>query len=84
MISHDLELLDEAITRVLHLDRPDEADTGQIIEYRGTYSQYLRAREADEVRAAKMAAQQSKEIDRLQRVVDRFGAKASKIGRAHV
>ena len=78
VISHDLELLDEAITRVLHLDRPDEADTGQIIEYRGTYSQYLRAREADEVRAAKMAAQQSKEIDRLQRVVDRFGAKASK------
>ena len=82
VISHDLELLDEAITRVLHLDRPDEADTGQIIEYRGTYSQYLRSREADEARAAKMAAQQSKEIDRLQRVVDRFGAKASKAAMA--
>jgi len=82
VISHDLELLDEAITRVLHLDRPDEADTGQIIEYRGTYSQYLRSREADEVRAVKMAAQQSKEIDRLQRVVDRFGAKASKAAMA--
>ncbi|MEY3818507.1 MAG: hypothetical protein RIT00_1232 [Actinomycetota bacterium] len=24
VISHDLELLDEAITRVLHLDRADE------------------------------------------------------------
>jgi ATPase subunit of ABC transporter with duplicated ATPase domains len=82
VISHDLELLDEAITRVLHLDRPDEADTGQVIEYRGTYSQYLRSREADEARAAKMAAQQSKEIDRLQRVVDRFGAKASKAAMA--
>ena len=82
VISHDLELLDEAITRVLHLDRPDEGDSGQIIEYRGTYSQYLRAREADEARAAKMAAQQSKEIDRLQRVVDRFGAKASKAAMA--
>jgi len=82
VISHDLELLDEAITRVLHLDRPDEGDTGQIIEYRGTYSQYLRSREADEVRAAKMAAQQTKEIDRLQRVVDRFGAKASKAAMA--
>jgi ATPase subunit of ABC transporter with duplicated ATPase domains len=82
VISHDLELLDEAITRVLHLDRPDEADTGQIIEYRGTYSQYLRAREADAIRASKMAAQQSKEIDRLQRVVDRFGAKASKAAMA--
>ncbi|MEY4400169.1 MAG: hypothetical protein RL072_34 [Actinomycetota bacterium] len=82
VISHDLELLDEAITRVLHLDRPDEGDSGQVIEYRGTYSQYLRAREADEARAAKMAAQQSKEIDRLQRVVDRFGAKASKAAMA--
>ncbi|MFM8711961.1 MAG: ABC transporter ATP-binding protein, partial [Actinomycetota bacterium] len=82
VISHDLELLDEAITRVLHLDRPDEADVGQVIEYRGTYSQYLRAREADEARAVKMATQQSKEIERLQRVVDRFGAKASKASMA--
>lgn len=82
VISHDLELLDEAITRVLHLDRPSEADAGTIVEYRGTYSQYLRAREADEARAVKMATQQSKEIDRLQRVVDRFGAKASKASMA--
>lgn len=82
VISHDLELLDEAITRVLHLDRPDEESIGHIIEYRGTYSQYLRAREADEIRAAKMASQQSKEIERLQRVVDRFGAKASKASMA--
>ena len=28
VISHDLELLDEAITRVLHLDRPDEDSEG--------------------------------------------------------
>ena len=82
VISHDLELLDEAITRVLHLDRPSEADAGTIVEYRGTYSQYLRAREADEARAVKMATQQSKEIDRLQRVVERFGAKASKASMA--
>ncbi|MFM8775488.1 MAG: hypothetical protein ACKOEH_01125 [Actinomycetota bacterium] len=44
------------------------------MEYRGTYSQYLVSREADEVRQAKKATQQTKEIDRLQRVVDRFGA----------
>ena len=41
VISHDLDLLDEAITRVLHLDRPDEAGTGHLVEYRGTYSQYV-------------------------------------------
>ncbi len=44
VISHDLELLDESITRVLHLDRATEHDVGEIVEYRGTYSQYQRAR----------------------------------------
>ena len=39
VISHDLALLDQAITRILHLD------DGELIEYRGTYSQYLVARE---------------------------------------
>ena len=38
VISHDLDLLDEAITRVLHLDRPDEAAIGQLVEYKGTYT----------------------------------------------
>ena len=49
VISHDLALLDQAITRVLHLDE------GELIEYRGTYSQYLVARKADEERRAKIA-----------------------------
>ena len=35
VVSHDLELLDQAITRVLHLD------DGDLREYKGTYSQYL-------------------------------------------
>ena len=83
VISHDLELLDEAITRVLHLDRPDEAGVGQLVEYRGTYTQYREARAADEVLRAKTAARQSKEIARLQRFVDRFGAKATKAAAAH-
>ena len=83
VISHDLELLDEAITRVLHLDRSGEDAVGHIVEYKGTYSQYLTARAADEVRLAKKAAQQAKEINRLQSVVDRFGAKASKAAMAH-
>ncbi len=77
VISHDLELLDEAITRVLHLDRPTESGVGHLVEYRGTYSQYIDARAEDEKRLAKKAMLQSKEIDRLQRFVDRFGAKAT-------
>ena len=83
MISHDLDLLDEAITRVLHLDRPDENATGHLVEYKGTYSQYVAARAADEVRLTKLAERQAKEIARMQRFVDRFGAKASKASLAH-
>jgi ATPase subunit of ABC transporter with duplicated ATPase domains len=83
VISHDLDLLDEAITRVLHLDRPFEDSVGEVVEYRGTYSQYQTARAEDERRLAKKAAQQTKEIARLQEVVDRFGAKATKAAMAH-
>ena len=83
VISHDLDLLDEAITRVLHLDRTAEDEVGEIIEYRGTYSQYQRARAEDESRQIRKAALQSKEIARMQGVVDRFGAKATKAAMAH-
>ena len=83
VISHDLDLLDEAITRVVHLDRPNEDSLGTVYEYRGTYTQYRTARAKDEERLAKVAAQQSKEIARLQAVVDRFGAKATKAAMAH-
>src|SRR5436190_12997094 len=32
VISHDIDLLDEAITRVLHLDRPAEEAIGELVE----------------------------------------------------
>ncbi len=83
VISHDLDLLDEAITRVLHLDRDAEDAVGQLVEYRGTYSQYQASRQRDEERAAKAAAAQAKEVARLQGIVDRFGAKATKAAMAH-
>jgi ATPase subunit of ABC transporter with duplicated ATPase domains len=83
VVSHDLDLLDAAITRVLHLDRGGDDDVGTLVEYKGTYSQYLSARRKDEERLAKMAARQQAEVDRLQRLVDRFGAKATKAAMAH-
>jgi len=83
VISHDLDLLDEAITRVVHLDRSGHDDTGTVHEYKGTYSQYQRQRAADEVRLRKEAAGRAKEVDRLQAIVDRFGAKATKASMAH-
>jgi ATPase subunit of ABC transporter with duplicated ATPase domains len=64
VISHDLALLDQAITRILHLDE------GEMIEYRGTYSQYLVSRKADEERRAKIAVRQESEIRRLSTLAD--------------
>jgi ATPase subunit of ABC transporter with duplicated ATPase domains len=83
VISHDLELLDEAITRVLHLDRANETAIGTIVEYKGTYTQYVNGRAEDERRLTKQAAEQEREIARMQKFVDRFGAKATKAAQAH-
>ena len=72
VVSHDLELLDTAITRVLHLD------DGELVEYRGTYSQYRSARAADEQRRAKVAARQESEIRRLSALADSMRGQTEK------
>lgn len=59
VVSHDLILLDEAITRVLHLD------AGRMREYRGTYSQYKSALVLEEKRLTSLAVRQEAEIKRL-------------------
>jgi ATPase subunit of ABC transporter with duplicated ATPase domains len=64
VVSHDLHLLDEAITRVAHLDDTD------LIEYRGSYSQYREARRRDEQRQARVAKRQQSEIARLSSLAD--------------
>ena len=83
VISHDLDLLDEAITRV-HPPRPRRrgrpADASST---RAPTRSTSRPRGQDEERLAKLAAAQAKEIDRLQTLVDRFGAKATKASMAH-
>ncbi|HYR50659.1 MAG TPA: ATP-binding cassette domain-containing protein, partial [Candidatus Eisenbacteria bacterium] len=59
VVSHDLVLLDASITRVLHLD------AGRMREYRGTYSQYQKARVLEEKRLTSLAQRQESEIKRL-------------------
>jgi ATPase subunit of ABC transporter with duplicated ATPase domains len=81
VISHDLDLLDEAITRVIHLDREEEDAVGAIVEYKGTYSQYLRARSQDEERLAKVAEQQRHEIQRLSQLADKMRGQTAKRAR---
>ena len=78
VISHDLDLLDEAITRVLHLDRPTRTPPAHIVEYKGTYSQYLDGpRRRTRSAWPSWPPRQAKEIARLQTLADRFGAKAT-------
>ncbi|HZN14260.1 MAG TPA: ABC-F family ATP-binding cassette domain-containing protein [Acidimicrobiales bacterium] len=74
VVSHDLELLDTAITRVLHLD------AAALAEYKGTYSQYREQRRLDEMRLGKLATRQQAEIKRLRDLADslRHGSRARK------
>ena len=76
VVSHDLELLDEGITRILHLDE------GRIVDYRGTYSQYRAARARDEERLKKLATMQSAEIDRLSALADSMRGQTARRARA--
>ena len=75
VVSHDLDLLDEAITRVLHLDE------GELVEYRGTYSQYRAARALDERRQARLASRQQAEIRRLSTLADAMRHQTAKRAR---
>ncbi|HYZ46967.1 MAG TPA: ABC-F family ATP-binding cassette domain-containing protein [Actinomycetota bacterium] len=75
VVSHDLYLLDEAITRVIHLDE------GELIEYRGTYSEYRTARKRDEERRTKVAVRQEAEITRLSSLADSMRHQTAKRAR---
>jgi ATPase subunit of ABC transporter with duplicated ATPase domains len=81
VISHDLDLLDASITRVCHLDREGEEAVGQMVEYKGTYSQYRRARAQDEERLTRVAAQQESEITRLATLADSMRGQTAKRAR---
>ncbi|MDP9246539.1 MAG: ATP-binding cassette domain-containing protein [Candidatus Dormibacteraeota bacterium] len=75
VVSHDLELLDSAITRILHLD------AGRLVEYRGTYTQYRKARASDEQRLKRTASRQQAEITRLKTLADVMRTQTAKRAR---
>jgi ATPase subunit of ABC transporter with duplicated ATPase domains len=75
VVSHDLDLLDDAINRILHLDE------GSMVEYKGTYSQYRTARAADEERLKKTAAAQAAEVHRLSSLADSMRGQTAKRAR---
>jgi ATPase subunit of ABC transporter with duplicated ATPase domains len=76
VVSHDLQLLDQSITRVLHLD------DGVLRSYKGTYTQYLDARAQDQDRLRRIAAREKAEILRLSALADRMRHSSAKRARA--
>src|SRR5205823_1736398 len=75
VVSHDVALLDKALTRVLHLDE------GRLVQYRGTYTQYRTARALDEARRARLAERQQSEIRRLRSLADKMRGQTVKRAR---
>ncbi len=73
IISHDLDLLDRSINKILRLNE----FTHKLEEYKGTYSHYLEAIGDAEALLEKTKKQQEREIVRLKKTSDRlrgFGA----------
>ena len=76
IISHDRDLLDNAVDWILHLA------AGKLTLYRGGYSQFERQRRERQALDRKLAKKQETERKRLQAFVDRFRAKATKARQA--
>ncbi len=76
VISHDRDLLDSAVSWILHLD------AGKLALYRGGYTAFERQRREQLALDLKLAKRVEAERKRLQAFVDRFRAKATKARQA--
>jgi ATP-binding cassette subfamily F protein 3 len=76
VISHDRDLLDNAVNQILSLE------TKQLTLYRGGYSDFERLRRERMMLDQKMVKKQEAQRKHLQAFVDRFRAKASKARQA--
>jgi ATP-binding cassette subfamily F protein 3 len=76
LISHDRDLLDQAVDSILHLDR------GRLAFYRGNYSSFERQRNERLALDLALAKKQEAERARLAAFVERFRAKATKARQA--
>jgi ATP-binding cassette, subfamily F, member 3 len=76
IISHDRDLLDQAVDHILHLER------GRLVLYRGGYSSFERQREERQALDAKLAKKREAERRRIMAFVERFRAKATKARQA--
>jgi ATPase subunit of ABC transporter with duplicated ATPase domains len=76
VISHDIRLLDRAITKVLHL-----AD-GSLREFKGTYTSYRAQLAADQAQRERSATLEGREIKRLTTLADSM--RGSTVRRARI
>lgn len=72
MVSHDKAFLDNITTRTL------EISMGQLYDYKANYSKYILLRKERREQQAAAAKNQQKYIDKTEKLIDRYRAKASK------
>ncbi|EJW11862.1 ABC transporter ATP-binding protein uup [Rhodovulum sp. PH10] len=76
VISHDRDLLDQAVDQILHLEN------GKLTLYRGNYATFERTRRERLLLDQKLAKKQEAQRARLEAFVERFRAKATKARQA--
>ncbi len=76
MVSHDRDLLNEAVDAILHLDR------GKLTIYQGNYNSFERQRREKQALTVKLKKKQDEQRRHMQDYVDRFRYKASKASQA--
>ena len=76
IVSHDRDLLNRAVTAILHLDR------GKLTFYSGGYDDFEEARREKQRLELKLKKKQDEERRRIQAFIDRFKAKATKAAQA--
>jgi ATPase subunit of ABC transporter with duplicated ATPase domains len=72
VVSHDLELLDQSIAKVLYLN------DGKLVEYKGNYSSFRTQLGEDIARSEKAAAQEDKDIKRLSALANSMRGQTAK------
>lgn len=72
LISHDRSMLDNLTNRTLAFEN------GGVEQYSGNYSFFIREREARKEQTLRAYANQQKEIEKAEKLINRFRAKASK------
>ncbi len=72
LISHDLALLDSLTTRTIAFEN------GRVQHYSGNYSFYLKERDARREQLQRSFKNQQREIERTEKLINRFRAKATK------